>query len=463
MKIFKGLEKRLAVLFFSIALLATLATALAGIYSARTLFSSYLEKNQSLQAQNWAASFAEYYQQNGGFSGMENTARPMQRGRGYGRMMGAGGSNGWVLAQTDGLVLWDSSGMLAGQRLGQEQLSGAVPVVVEGTTVGLVVNTSHSLNGLGALEQDFVNSLTYYALIIALIIGLAAVGLGIIMARPIVRPVQTMSEAAHRLAGGDLDFNVPVRGSDEIRQLAEDFNLMSESLRQTRIMRRNLTADIAHELRTPLTILRANLDELQAKAKDDEQAVVANLQDEVLRMSKLVKDMETLALAETGNLVINKNRVGLESIIDRLAPVLPELEGKEVSLEIALEQNLPQVMADPDRLLQVLLNLLSNALAHSPKGGKIVIRGIKKESYIQISISDQGGGIDPAHLPYVFERFYRADTSRSRREGGMGLGLAIARSLVEAHGGQIWVESRVGQGSVFSFTIPFANGFGDGS
>lgn len=457
MKIFKGLEKRLAVLFVSIALLATLATALAGIYSARTLFTAYLEKNQSLQAQNWAAYFAEYYQQSGGFSGIENTARPMQRGRGYGRMMGGAGGSGFMLVQTDGLVLWESSGMLVGQRLAQEQLNGAVPVTVNNATVGLVVNNSHVLNGLGALEQDFVSSLTYYALIIAIIVGLAAVVLGIIMARPIVRPVQTMSEAAHRLAGGDLDFSVPVKGSDEIRQLAEDFNLMSESLRQTRIMRRNLTADIAHELRTPLTILRANLDELQAKASDAEQPVIANLQDEVLRMSRLVKDMETLALAETGNLVINKNRVRLDSILDRLAPVLPEFEGREVSLEISLDPDLPEVMADPDRLLQVLLNLLSNALAHSPKGGKIVVKGIKREGFVHIAISDQGGGIAPAHLPYVFERFYRADTSRSRREGGMGLGLAIARSLVEAHGGQIWVESTLGQGSVFSFTIPAAS------
>lgn len=457
MKRFKGLEKRLAVLFVSIALVATLATALAGIYSARTLFSAYLEKNQSLQAQNWAATFAEYYQQNNGFSGIENTNRPMQRGRGYGRMMGGGGGSGFVLVQTDGLVLWDSSGMISGQRLGQEQLSGAVPVVVNGATVGLVVNTSHGLNGLGTLEQDFVSSLTYYALIIGIIIGLAAVGLGIIMARPIVRPIHTMSEAAHRLAGGDLDCSIPVQGSDEIRQLAEDFNLMSESLRKSQIMRRNLTADIAHELRTPLTILRANLDELQVKTRDADQVIIANLQDEVLRMSKLVKDMEILALAETGNLRINKNQVRLEAVLDRIAPVLPEFEGRGVALEITLEPNLPEIMADPDRLLQVFLNLLSNALVHSPEGSKVFIRGAKKESFIEILIIDQGAGIDPAQLPYVFERFYRADTSRSRREGGMGLGLAIARSLVEAHGGQIGVESTVGQGSIFTFNIPIAN------
>ncbi|MEQ8176662.1 MAG: ATP-binding protein, partial [Syntrophomonadaceae bacterium] len=223
------------------------------------------------------------------------------------------------------------------------------------------------------------------------------------------------------------------------------------------IMRRNLTADIAHELRTPLTILRANLDELQVKTRDADQVIIANLQDEVLRMSKLVKDMEILALAETGNLRINKNQVRLEAVLDRIAPVLPEFEGRGVALEITLEPNLPEIMADPDRLLQVFLNLLSNALVHSPEGSKVFIRGAKKESFIEILIIDQGAGIDPAQLPYVFERFYRADTSRSRREGGMGLGLAIARSLVEAHGGQIGVESTVGQGSIFTFNIPIAN------
>lgn len=454
MKMFKGLEKRLAFLFVSIALLATLATALSGIYSARTLFSAYLEKNQSLQAQNWAASFAEYYQANNSFSGIENNNRPMQRGRGYGRMMGGGGSNGFLLVQTDGLVLWDSNGILSGQRLGQDQLGGAVPVIVNNTTVGLVLNTSHSLNGLGTLEQDFVSSLTYYALIIAIIVGAAAVALGILMARPIVRPIHTMSEAAHRLAGGDLDCRVPVQGSDEIRQLAEDFNDMSESLRKTQIMRRNLTADIAHELRTPLTILRANLDELQAKATGDDQPIIANLQDEVLRMSKLVKDMEILALAETGHLIMNKQWIKLESIFNKLVPVLPELDSRGITLKMEIEPDLPDVLADPDRLLQVFLNLISNAIAHSPEGSNITIKGMSKNNCIQIAVADQGGGIRQEQMPFIFERFYRAETSRSRREGGMGLGLAIARSLVEAHGGQIWVESAVGQGSVFYFNIP---------
>lgn len=453
MRMIKGLEKRLAVLLVSIALLATLATTLSGVYSARTLFAAYLEKNQSLQAQTWAAVFADYYQQNNGFSGIENNTRPMQRGKGYGRMMGGGGYNSFILVQTDGLVLWDSSGMLIGQKLNQEQLDGGIPIVVDNSTVGLVIS-SHGQTGLGTLEEDFINSISSNALIIALMISLAAIALGVLMARPIVKPIQTMSRAAHRLARGELNYTVPVQGSDEIRQLAEDFNLMSESLRNTQTMRRNLTADVAHELRTPLTILRANLDELQSKAAESEQAVIANLQDEVLRMSKLVKDMEVLALAETGHLIINKSAVKLESIMDRLAPVIPEMESRGVLLDMEVDPELPAVMADPDRLLQVFLNLLSNALVHSPKGSTIIIKGFAKGNAVQVSIADQGGGMAAEQIPYIFERFYRADPSRSRREGGMGLGLAIARSLVEANGGQIWVESKVGQGSVFSFTIP---------
>ena len=349
------------------------------------------------------------------------------------------------------------NGVFVGQKIGAEQLAGALPVVVNNTTVGLVVSLAHGMNGLGNLEEDFVGSLTSYALIIGLIISLAAIILGVLMARAIVRPIKTMSQAAHRLARGDLDCTVPLQGSDEIMQLAEDFNLMSESLRKTQTMRRNLTADIAHELRTPLTILRANLDELQSRAKDPDQVAIANLQDEVLRMSKLVKDMETLALAETGHLVINKKRVKLESIMERLAPVIPEMEGRGIKLEVDLEAGLPKVAADPDRLLQVVLNLLSNALAHSPEGGRIMIKGTKKENLVLMSFTDQGGGIATEQLPFIFERFYRADSSRSRREGGMGLGLAIARSLVEANGGQIWADSSVGKGTIFYFTIPIAS------
>lgn len=457
MRMINGLEKKLALLLVSIALLATLATTLTGVYSARTLFSAYLEKNHSLQGRYLAAAFADYYQQNNGFSGIETNTHSMQRGRGYGRMMGAGGYNGFILVQPDGYVLWDPNGVFVGQKIGAEQLVGALPVVVNNTTVGLVVSLAHGMNGLGNLEEDFVGSLTSYALIIGLIISLAAIILGVLMARAIVRPIKTMSQAAHRLARGDLDCTVPLQGSDEIRQLAEDFNLMSESLRKTQTMRRNLTADIAHELRTPLTILRANLDELQSRAKDPDQVAIANLQDEVLRMSKLVKDMETLALAETGHLVINKRKVKLESIMERLAPVIPEIEGRGIKLEIDLEAGLPKVAADPDRLLQVVLNLLSNALAHSPEGGRIMIKGTKKENLVLMSLTDQGGGIATEQLPFIFERFYRADSSRSRREGGMGLGLAIARSLVEANGGQIWADSSVGKGTIFYFTIPIAS------
>jgi signal transduction histidine kinase len=218
-------------------------------------------------------------------------------------------------------------------------------------------------------------------------------------------------------------------------------------------MRRNLTADIAHELRTPLAVLRGNLESLQAGITPAAPETIAPLHDEVIRISKLVKDMETLALAETGNLRLNPQPIHLHHLLEQLAPAIIDAENRHLQVVIKTPNDLPPIQVDGDRILQVLLNLLQNAIAHSPAGGKIAVQAEKAGEEICISVSDQGPGIPPDQLPYIFERFYRADKSRSRREGGMGLGLAIARSYVEAHGGRIWAESTPA-GSTFYFTLP---------
>lgn len=437
------------------ALVSTLATAGAGFYVARNLFSEYLNKTAFLQAKNWADTFAGYYKQNGGFGGIEDLIMPMGMGRrGNGHMRGLNMNNRVILVDTSNKVLFDSSGILNGSKVGSSEAANGVPVTVDSKTVGKVIASNPGWQNLNSLEADFINSLTTYSLLTGLSVMLLALWLGLTMARPISRPIQALSQATYRLARGDLDVKVAVHGEGEVRQLAEDFNTMAESLRKTETMRRNLTADMAHELRTPLAVLRANLESLQSGATPPSHETYASLHDEVIRMSKLVKDMESLALAESGNLVLHRQKASLDEVLERLIPVRLEIEARNLSLQTILEQDLPLLEIDVDRILQVMLNLLSNAINHSPAEGRIIISGENKEGNIQISISDQGQGINEDQLPFVFERFYRADDSRSRKEGGMGLGLAIARSYVEAHGGRIGVESKPGQGSTFYFTLP---------
>lgn len=449
-----GLDKKLAAVLVTIALISTLATALASLYAARQLFSGYLIKTGSMQTQSWADAAADYYQRYDSFTGIADTLSPNGRGRGNGRMMGPGAAGRVLLVDIEGRVLWDSSGTQLTETLAPEQVQNGLPVHVNNAIVGYIVSMQPGMPGLGALESQFIDSLTLYSILIGLLVGIIALVLGILMARPVVKPLQVLSKATHQLAGGDYNITVALDGDKEIRQLAQDFNAMAASLRKMQTMRRNLTADVAHELRTPLAILRANLEAMQSGGAAATPEMMAGLNDEVIRMGRLIKDMETLALAETGHLLLRKAPAQIESLIDRLQPVFMEMQVRSITPEIRLQANLPWVNIDTDRIVQVLLNLLSNAIAHSPDQTRIVISALHQGDYVKLAVSDQGPGIPADQIPQVFERFYRSDSGRSRREGGMGLGLAIARSYVEAHGGSIWAESFPGQGSTFSFTIP---------
>ncbi|HWP95697.1 MAG TPA: ATP-binding protein [Syntrophomonadaceae bacterium] len=452
----RSLAKKMALVLVFVALSSTLLTALSGVYAARQLFARYLNENSSMQAKNWADAFSAYYQKNGSFSGIENQVEPLPRGKGYGRMLGGGGNSRVMLVGLDNTVVFDSAGQLTGQSVDRDQVATGAPVKVDAKTVGIVITSRPGMGGLGSLESEFVDSLTLYSLLIGLAAGILALLMGVILIRPISQMIYRLSQATHRIAQGELDISVPVEGGGELRQLAEDFNTMAESLKKTETMRRNLTADIAHELRTPLTILRANLESLQSGATTSASETIASLHDEVIRMGKLIKDMETLALAESGHLTLHRKKTGFEVVLERLAPVFMDIEARHFVLKKRLDQRLPEVDIDEDRILQVMLNLISNAISHSPPGGEITIQAEKEIGFLRISVIDQGMGISEEQLPFVFERFFRADNARSRKEGGMGLGLAIARTFVEAHGGKIWAESQIGQGSTFTFTCPFA-------
>lgn len=448
-----SIQNKILVSLVAVALLATVATSAAGIYAARQLFSEYLIKKAASQAEIWAAAFSSYYVENGSFDGVETVFSTAGRGRGPGRIWGKKG-NGVILVGLDNRIIYDSTYNLTGKLLDPDQTAGGTPVYADSRKVGTIIVPASGLQNLNTLEAAFIDSFALYSITIGLIAALAALLLGILMFRPISGPLGKISEAIHRLAQGELDVQVPVLGEGEFRQLGEEFNTMAESLRRNDTMRRNLTADVAHELRTPLAVLRANLESMQTGTIQPDSSTIASLQDEVIRMGRLIKDIEILALAETGNLVLDLRSTDFREVIERLAPVAMDIETRKMEIEFLIQEELPSVNIDIDRTVQVMLNLLSNAIAHSPTGGKITVKAEKQGSMVRVSVSDQGRGISPEQLPYVFERFYRADSARSRSEGGMGLGLAIAKSYVTAQGGTIRAESTPGQGSIFEFTIP---------
>lgn len=294
--------------------------------------------------------------------------------------------------------------------------------------------------------------------------GLAALIATLFVARRILGPVEALTTAAQTLARGDLSGRVPVQTRDEIGTLARTFNTMADALARQEELRRHMVNDVAHELRTPLTNIRGYLEALRDGIAKPNRAMIESLHEEALLLNHLIDDLQELALAEAGQLRLDRRVTALAPLAEQATTAAhPVAEGRGLTLRTELPSKPVQAEIDPERISQILRNLLSNALTHTPDGGTITLRVCaehqnmecdKEQNGLLIQVSDTGLGIAPEHLPFIFDRFYRADRSRTRATGGTGLGLAIVKQLVELHGGRIWAESIVGSGTVISFTLP---------
>ncbi len=292
-----------------------------------------------------------------------------------------------------------------------------------------------------------------------------AVIASLLISRWIVSPVQDMMAASGRIAEGHYGERVHIPDSaqpyelDELQRLAVRFNEMAEKLEHTEAMRSQLIGDVAHELRTPLTAVAGTIEGLMDGVLHANGPTLHQVQAEVARMERLVADLQELSRVEAGAFALNPRAVSVAELIESVRRRLAiQYEAKDVALETDLQPRLPRVMADPDRITQVLMNLVGNALQYTQEGGEVRIRARASEGDVVTSVIDNGVGIASTHLPHLFTRFYRVDRSRSRAGGGSGIGLTIAKHLVEAHGGRIWAESAgLGRGSTFSFTLLIAS------
>jgi histidine kinase len=294
----------------------------------------------------------------------------------------------------------------------------------------------------------------------ALVAALVAVIVALFLSKRIVAPLRALTRATQRIAAGHYDERVSVSGQDELAQLAGSFNQMAEQIEQTETMRRRLLGDVAHELRTPLTTIKGSMEGLIDGVLQPDSETFTQILQESERLNRLVNDLQELSRVEAGAYTLDKQTIDVASLVATAVKRLARpFEAKQVALTPRLAPDLPPLHADEDRILQVLTNLLNNALQYTPAGGTVTISAQKNAEFVQFSVSDTGIGLSQPDLNLVFTRFYRADKSRSRQSGGgSGIGLTIAKHLVEAHGGQIWAESPgVGQGSTFYFTIPLSH------
>jgi histidine kinase len=301
-----------------------------------------------------------------------------------------------------------------------------------------------------------VNESLFISFAVAFIIAIAA---SLLISRLITRPVNALTNASQSIAKGDYEYRIPEKeiSADELGQLAVSFNQMAEKLEQTETMRRQLIGDISHELRTPLTAIKGSMEGLIDGVLPKNKSTFTQIYQEADRLQRLVEDLQELSRVEAGQFKLVKKKTAIKELAATATAALESaFTKKNVTLHLHSEKNLPVINVDRDRILQVLQNLLGNALQFTPSGGEVYLDIIKSGAGVEVSVSDNGAGIEARHLDHIFERFYRADPSRSRANGGgSGIGLTISKTLVEAHGGKIRVESAgKNQGSKFTFTLP---------
>jgi len=434
-----------------------LSLVIPGVITARN-FESFVQTSRATEREAMIEALTIYYRDRGSWEGLELLLVSSGGHAGYG--MGPGASPGmwraWPfrLADENGVVIAGQRADEIGQQLTAAELRESIAIEVNGTRVGYLVS-GFTAPALREPEQDFLARMRESIIPVGAAACGVAIVLGLLLTWQMTGPLRRLTAAAQGIAGGDLSQRVAIKSGDEIGELGRAFNEMAESLSRAETLRRNMTADIAHELRTPLSVIRANLEAVLDGVFEPSTENVAAIHKETVLLSRLVDDLQELALAEAGQLRIEREPTDLVDLAERVVTgVAARAEGEGITLVKELASDLPSVSADSQRIGQVLSNLIDNALRHSSEGGQVTVRARQAGQMVQVDVVDEGPGVSPEELSLVFERFYRGDKARSRQTGGAGLGLSIVRQLVEAHGGRVWVESTEGQGATFSFTLP---------
>ncbi|MBE9472862.1 MAG: HAMP domain-containing protein, partial [Chloroflexi bacterium] len=397
-----------------------------------------------------AADLAGYYATHTGWDGVETLLQ-----RGYGRGRAGGGGPPLRLADTDGRIVADQSGAGVGKMASTSELEVGLPILVDGRQVGTLLRPGGEW--LTVEQEAFLDRMRDTLIISGGAALVVALVLGALLVRPITRPLRQLADASRAVAAGDLSARVSVRSHDEVGQLAAAFNQMTADLSRAEEARRQQTADIAHELRTPLTVIQGHLEALADGIFPAEPEHLDPVLEQARLLARLVEDLRTLSLADAGRLALapvpTDVGVWVAGVVAGFRPVAAD---REITLELDVADGLPSVRMDPVRLAQVLGNLLDNGLRHTPAGERVAVSVARQDNTLVVSVIDSGPGVPPEHLLHLFERFWRGDSSRSRRTGGSGLGLAIAQQIVEAHGGRIEAENGPAGGLRVSFSLPVA-------
>jgi signal transduction histidine kinase len=346
-------------------------------------------------------------------------------------------------------------GHQTGEFVSADEFNNGTQIQVNGESVGvLLLNSRPDRN---PLEDEFIRRINNSIFLSAIGAILIAFIFGTILSRTIARPLRELTKATHEIANGKFGQQVPVRSRDEIGELALSFNKMNDDLARSFNLRKQMTADIAHELRTPLSLIIGHAEAVHDGVLPPSKENFEIIREEAERLEQLVNDLRTLSLADAGELFVEFQPVEINKLLsDIKAHYMVRFNQKRISMDLELSPISMQASLDPIRFSQVLMNILDNALRYTPEDGRVKIITKQNGDQIEISIQDSGEGVTSEDATHLFDRFYRADESRTRDHdaGGSGLGLAIAKSIVEMHKGKIWAESEKGNGLKVNIQLP---------
>ena len=415
------------------------------------------------QRSEFQAVLVAYYQANGGWNGV----MPYLTGLGWKPPpdlppRGSRPPQGGPLRR-DIFAVTDAQGVVVvpfppqfppGQRLPPSALAEGEPIRVGDAVVGTIL-TRPEPPGLQPEETAYLQRLNLALLGASLAAVAIALVVGVGLARTLTRPLRALTQAAHRMAAGDMTQQVHYPEDDELGQLAEAFNQMSHELARAHQLRRQMTADIAHDLRTPLTVIAGYIEAMRDGVLRPTPERLGLIYTEIERLQHLIGDLRLLSQADAGELPLHRQPFAPRLLLDRVAaPFRDRAVGQGVALRVEAADDLPLVAVDESRMAQVFGNLVSNALRYTPEGGEIALSAASEGEGVRLTVRDTGTGIAAEDLPHVFDRFYRGDKARQAADGESGLGLAIARALVEAHGGHIHAEAAPGQGTRLVIHLP---------
>jgi signal transduction histidine kinase len=447
----RTITTRLVLAFLAISIISTMLIILFTRWRSSEEFRSFLlDQNRP----SIVTSFSNYYQEHGSWVGISDANLAYQQQPPPPRPQFDQGP--FTLVDNSGQIILAGQGYQIGQNLSPADIAGGVPILVNNNSVGklLINRTAFHMNSPDSNFLDRINLQILWGGLTAVVIALI---LAVILSRTLTRPIRELTAATQVVSEGNLAQQVKVHSRDELGQLATSFNRMSTDLARSLNLRRQMTADIAHELRTPISIILGHAEAIHDGVLPASAETIEIIREEAVRLEHLVDDLHTLSLADAGELKLALRPYRPEKLLyDAQKTFAHPARQKKISLVVNTATDLPEIDVDPERLKEVFGNIIDNALRYTPENGNISLSATVVDQFVEMRVQDSGPGVAVEELNQIFERFYRTETSRSRDQGGSGLGIAIARSIVEKHNGRIWAESRPGEGLTVLLQLPIS-------